>query len=144
MSATRNRWSLRASRHHPSSEVFGRCCHGLSMDLTFCIMAAARNLSGILASRHHPSSVVCGRWSHGLPMDLWVLYNGHVKEPLGNTGVPSPSVIGGVRALVPRPVDGSRVLYNGHGKEPLGHTGSRHHPSSEVFGRWYRGLPMDL
>ena len=61
--------------------------------------------------RHHPSTEVCGRWCHGLSTDS-VLYNGHDKEPMGVTGVPPPSVNGGVRALVPRPVYGVWVLYN--------------------------------
>ena len=85
---------------------------------------------GFTGGRHHPSTEVCGRWCHGLSTDS-VLYNGHDKEPMEHTGVPSPSVIGGVRALVPRPVDGSRVLYNGHGKEPMEHTGV---PSPSVIG----------
>ena len=74
-------------------------------------MAVTRIRWGSRATRHHPSTEVGGRWCHGLSMDS-VLYNGHDKDPMEHTGVPSPSVIGGVRALVPRPVDGVWVLYN--------------------------------
>ena len=68
MAVTRIRWGSRATRHHPSTEVVGRRCHGLST-AGFCIMAATRNRWGSRASRHQPSTVVSGRWCHGLSMD---------------------------------------------------------------------------
>ena len=57
--ATRNRWSLRTTRHHPAAEVHGRWYHGLSTYLKFCIMASSRNRWSPRATRHQPVR----RWS---------------------------------------------------------------------------------